>query len=179
MGVRNLRILRDVYIHFCRFTGNMKPFNANMIIKIQVLGFFSSSSTPADATSELHVLGHDRHTLRVERDEVGVLEQTGQVGFGGFLKSEHGESLHAHRTGSRVLPLDDLLHQPLERRLAQQQFCRLLILADLADRRGSGAVATFLKLDTRIVRPFHAGEDLFGVLFPFLDGPVLGAHHVA
>ena len=39
-----------------------------------------------NATDDLHVLRHDGDTTAVGGGQLGVLEHTGQVGFGGFLK---------------------------------------------------------------------------------------------
>jgi len=49
-----------------------------------------ATNLATDATRELDVLGHDSHTLGVDRAEVGVLEQTDQVGFAGLLERQNG-----------------------------------------------------------------------------------------
>ena len=43
------------------------------------------SSLSTDAAGQLDVLGHDSDTLGVDGAQVGVLEQTDQVGLAGFL----------------------------------------------------------------------------------------------
>lgn len=49
----------------------------------------------ADSTSELDILGHDGNPLGVDGTQVGVLEQTDQVGLAGFLKGHHSRALKA------------------------------------------------------------------------------------
>jgi len=39
----------------------------------------------ANSSGELDVLGHDGHSLGVDGAQVGVLEETNQVGLTGFL----------------------------------------------------------------------------------------------
>ena len=41
-----------------------------------------------DPPGQLDILGHDGHTLGVDGAQVGVLEQTHQVGLAGLLKLE-------------------------------------------------------------------------------------------
>jgi hypothetical protein len=65
------------------------------------------SPLPPDSPRQLDVLGHDRHPLCVDGTQVGVLEQTHQVGLRRLLKGEHGVALetqiglqNAHHTPS-------------------------------------------------------------------------------
>ena len=44
------------------------------------------SSLSTDTSGQLDVLGHDGHTLGVDGAQVGVLEQTDQVGLTSLLK---------------------------------------------------------------------------------------------
>ena len=94
-----------------------------------------------DAASELDVLGHDGHTLGVDGRQVGVLEQTHEVGLGSFLKSQDGRGLEAE-IGLEVL--GNLTDQALEGQLADQQLRGLLVFADLTKSHGTGAVAVGL-----------------------------------
>ena len=48
---------------------------------------------PAKTTGELDVLGLDGHTLGVDGGQVGVFEETDEVGFRGLLKSTDGRGL--------------------------------------------------------------------------------------
>jgi hypothetical protein len=97
-----------------------------------------SGALATNATSELDVLGHDGHALRVDRAEVGVLEEADEVGLGRLLKGQDGRALEAE-VGLEVL--GDLANEALEGRLADQELGGLLILADLAECDGSRAVA--------------------------------------
>ena len=65
-----------------------------------------------DPPGQLDVLGHDGHPLGVDGTEVGVLEETHEVGLTGLLESHHGGALEAE-VGLEVL--GDLSHQTLER----------------------------------------------------------------
>ena len=42
----------------------------------------------ADAASELEVLGHDPNALGVDGTQIGVLEEAGGIGLGGFLNCQ-------------------------------------------------------------------------------------------
>ena len=48
------------------------------------------STLTTDTTSQLDVLWHDCNTLGVDGAQVGVLEETDEVGLGGFLKGHDG-----------------------------------------------------------------------------------------
>ena len=91
----------------------------------------------ADAAGELDVLGHDGDALGVDGAQVGVLEESDEVGLGGLLQGEDGRSLEAE-VGLEVL--GDLADEALEGELADQQVGGLLVPADLAEGDGSGAV---------------------------------------
>lgn len=68
-------------------------------------------SLAANAPSQLEVLGHDCHTLGVERAEVGVLEERDEVGFGGFLQCTKSGTLELD---SRVDALGYLADEALK-----------------------------------------------------------------
>ena len=94
-----------------------------------------------DAARQLDVLGHDGDTLGVDGAQVGVLEQTNQVGLASLLKGHHGAALEAE---IRLEVLGDLAHQTLERQLADQQLSALLVAADLTQRHRAGTVTVGL-----------------------------------
>ena len=48
------------------------------------------SPLATDSSGQLDVLGHDGDPLGVDGAEVGVFEQSNQVGFAGLLQSHHG-----------------------------------------------------------------------------------------
>ena len=56
---------------------------------------FALGAFSADSTGELDVLGHDGDPLGVDGTQIGVLEQTDQIGLAGFLKGHHGRALEA------------------------------------------------------------------------------------
>ena len=56
-----------------------------MTVKSDCLGTLTT-----DATGELDVLGHDGDALGVDGAQVGVFEESDQVGLGGFLKGHDG-----------------------------------------------------------------------------------------
>ena len=116
----------------------------------------------AEAAGQLHVLGHDGHALGVDGAQVGVLEETHQVGLGGLLQSQQGGALHA-QVGLEVL--GDLAHQALEGQLADEQLRGLLVAADLAQRHCARAEAVGL-LDTRHARGRGLLRRLGGELAP-------------
>ena len=90
----------------------------------------------AEAEGKLHVLRHDGHPFAVDRAEVGVLEQANQVRLRGLLKRLHRLALEAQL---RVEVLGDLLHQPLERHLLDQEVVALLVPTDLTESDGARA----------------------------------------
>ena len=72
-----------------------------------------------DPPSQLDVLGHDGDPLGVNGTEVGVLEETHEVGLTGLLESHHGRALEAE-VGLEVL--SDLPDETLERKLERRGF---------------------------------------------------------
>jgi hypothetical protein len=72
---------------------------------------YSLRALTTDATCQLNILGHDGDTLRVNSTQVGVFEETNEVGFRGFLESEDGRSLEA-KVALEVL--GDLTNETLE-----------------------------------------------------------------
>ena len=88
----------------------------------------------AHPASELYVLWHDGHAASMNGAKVGVLKEADQVGLGGLLQGEDSRALEA-QVGLEVLR--DLADEALERQLADQQFGRLLVLADFAQCYGA------------------------------------------
>ena len=95
----------------------------------------------ADAAGELNVLGHDGDTLGVDGAQVGVLEETDEVGLGSLLKGKDGRSLEA-KVALEVL--GDLANETLEGELADEQVGGLLVATDLTESDGSWAVTVGL-----------------------------------
>ena len=90
----------------------------------------------ADAPCELHVFFHDGDSIGVNRAEVGVLEETGQVALCSFLEGEKGVGLEAELSIDAVADGSD---EPLERSLGEEEFGGLLVLLDLAEGDSTGA----------------------------------------
>ena len=94
-----------------------------------------------DAAGELDVLGHDGDTLGVDGAQVGVLEEANEVGLGGLLERDDRRRLEA-KVG--LESLGDFADEALKREKTDEQLRGLLVLADLAERHGAGAVAVGL-----------------------------------
>ena len=96
---------------------------------------------PADAAGELHVLAHDGEAIGVDGAQVGVLEKADKVGLCGLLQSKAGGALEA-QVGLEIL--GNFADKALKRELADEELRGLLVLADLAEGDGAGAVAARL-----------------------------------
>ena len=96
---------------------------------------------PADAPRELHVLLHDGDSVGVNRAEIGVLEESGQVTLGGFLEGEESVGLEAELTINAVA---DGSHEPLEGGLGEKELSGLLILLDLTESDSTGSESELL-----------------------------------
>jgi hypothetical protein len=86
----------------------------------------SLSALSADATGQLNIFGHDRHTLGMNGTQVGVFEQSNKVGFRSFLKGEDSGRLEAKII---LEVLGDFTNEALERSFADQEFGGLLVFA--------------------------------------------------
>lgn len=96
----------------------------------------------ANATGEGDVLAHDSDTAGVGCAQVGVLEETDEVGLRSLLQSEDSGTLETHLT-KRTL-LGELTNETLERQLADEKLSGLLVTANLTDSHGTGAVTVGL-----------------------------------
>ena len=131
-----------------------------------------------DAAGKLDVLGEDGHTLGVDGGEVRVLEETNEVRLRGLLEGGNGGRLEAEVS---LEVLGNLADEALEGELADEQLGGLLVLADLAEGDGAGAVAMGL-LDAAgrggALAGGLGGELLAGGLASGgLAGGLLGASH--
>jgi hypothetical protein len=99
----------------------------------QVMGLSFTLTT--DPACKLDVLGLDCHTLGVDRAHVGVRKEASEVGLTGLLEGHDGVGLE-----TEVIPefRRHLLHQALKGRLAEQQICGLLVLANFANSHSAG-----------------------------------------
>ena len=133
---------------------------------------------PADTAGKLDVLGHDGDTLGVDGAQVGVLEETDQVGLAGLLESHDSRALEA-KVSLEIL--SDLTDQALEGQLADEELGGLLVSPDLTEGHCAGPVPVGL-LDSPCGRGRLAGS-LGGQLLPGglasggLPGSLLGTGH--
>ena len=137
------------------------------------------SSLSTDTASQLDVLGHDGDPLGVDGAQVGVLEQTNQVGLTGLLESHDSRALEPQVS---LEVLGNLPDQTLERQLADEQLSGLLVPPDLTESNGSRPVPVGL-LDSTGGRGGFTGS-LGGELLPGgfasggLTGGLLSTSHV-
>ena len=85
----------------------------------------------ADTSCQLDVLWHDGDTLGVDGAQVGVLEQTNQVGLAGLLEGHDGRALEPQVS---LEVLGDLTDQTLEGQLADEELGGFLVSSDLTER---------------------------------------------
>ena len=104
---------------------------AVFVLSIRRLLFDNLSTLSTDAAGQLDVLGHDGDTLGVDGAQVGVLEQTNQVGLAGLLEGHDGRALEPQVS---LEVLGNLPDQTLEGELADQQLGGLLVPPDLPER---------------------------------------------
>ena len=76
--------------------------------------------------------------------QVGVLEETDQVGLSGLLESKNGRSLESQVS---LELLSDLTDETLEWELSDQELSRLLVTSDLTESDSTWSVSVRL-LDT-------------------------------
>ena len=132
------------------------------------------STFSANSTGQLNVLEHYGDTFGVDGTQVGVLEQTDQVGFASLLKSQHSGALKP-QVGFEILC--DFSNETLERQLA---WCRVpFLLTFLAAGFLVGAFVFFFDFfaDGFLAVLFFGTEALcFAVdFFSFLAGLGLAA----
>ena len=101
------------------------------------MGISRLSPLAADPPGQLDVLGHDGDPLGVDGAQVGVLEETDQVGLAGLLEGHDGGALEPEVS---LEVLGDLPDQTLEGELADQKLGGLLVPPDLSQGDGTGPV---------------------------------------
>ena len=126
----------------------------------------------------MDVLGHDGDTLGVDGAQVGVLKQSNEVGFAGFLEGSNSRALEP-QVGLEVL--SNLTNKTLEGELADEKLGGLLVAPDLTESDGTGLVAVRL-LDTSggwCTLASGLGGELFpwGLASSGLAGGLLGTGH--
>ena len=83
-----------------------------------------SSPLATNPPGQLNILGHDGHPLGVDGAQVGVLEETHQVGLAGLLKSHHSRALEPQVS---LEILGNLTNEPLEWQLPDEELRGLLV----------------------------------------------------
>lgn len=101
----------------------------------------SLSPLSPNAPSELNILGHDGDPLGMDRAQVGVFEETNQVGLSSLLKSSHSRALEP-QVGLEIL--SDFTDQTLKWELPDEELSALLVLSDLTESHGSGPEPVWL-----------------------------------
>jgi hypothetical protein len=93
---------------------------------------------PTDSAGKLDVLRHDGHSLGVDGAQVGVLEETDQVGLASLLKRHNGRALES-QVGLKVLC--DFTDQALEGQFPDEKLGALLVPSDFSQSDGSWPVS--------------------------------------
>ena len=98
-------------------------------------------SLSTNSLCQLDVLWHDSHSLGVNSSQVGVFEETYEVGLGSFLKSHYSRRLEP-KVSLEIL--GNFSHQTLERQFADQQFGTLLVTTDFTKSHGTRTIPMWL-----------------------------------
>ena len=99
--------------------------------KCEFIGFDLVSP---QSLGQSNVFAHNRHSLRVDCRQIGVLEQRHHIRLGRLLQRHNGRRLESQVVFEIT---GNLSHQSLERQFAHQQLRRFLISPDLPQRHGS------------------------------------------
>ncbi|KVI00645.1 hypothetical protein Ccrd_021110 [Cynara cardunculus var. scolymus] len=83
-----------------------------------------SSPLATDPSSKLNILGHNRHSLGVNRTKISVLEKPDQISLRGFLERSDGATLKP-QIGLEILC--DFPNQSLEWKFPDQKLGTLLV----------------------------------------------------
>ena len=114
---------------------------AVFVLPIRRLLLDNLSTLSTDAAGQLDVLGHDGDTLGVDGAQVGVLEQTNQVGLAGLLEGHDGRALEPQVS---LEVLGDLTDQTLEWQFADEKLGGFLVSPDLTKGDSSWSVPVWL-----------------------------------
>ena len=98
------------------------------------------STFSTDTASQLDVLGHDGDTFGVDSAQVGVLEQSNEVGLASLLEGQDSGALEAE-IGLEVL--GDFTDQTLEWQFSDQKLSALLVTSDFTESDGSRPVSVW------------------------------------
>ena len=132
--------MSQAYNFFLNLCGPKK----GLVLGENILGRINLSTLSADTAGKLDVLGHDGDTLGVDGAQVGVFEESYEVGLGSFLEGHDGRGLEAEIS---LEVLGDFTDKTLEGEFADEELSALLVTADLTESHGTGPVPVGL-LDT-------------------------------
>lgn len=119
-----------------------------------LLVFFESG---CNAIRQLHVFRHNRNAFGVNGSQIGVFVERDQIRLGRLLQSAKSGGLEAQIVFG---VLSNFANQALKRQLANQKFCSLLILSDLAQRHCSRSKTVRLLDSSRRRSPLsRSGRD--------------------
>ena len=95
----------------------------------------------ADSLGKLDIPLHDSNSVSVDSAKVGILEETDEVSFRGFLEGSDSAGLEpeiATESGG------DFPNEPLEWELPDEEICGLLVLPDFSEGDGTWAESVLL-----------------------------------
>ena len=98
------------------------------------------STFTSDTACQLDVLWHNGDTFGVDGAQVGVLKETDQVGFAGFLEGQDGRALESE-IGLEVL--SNFTYETLEWQFPDEKLGALLVTSDLTESDGSWPVSVW------------------------------------
>ena len=84
-----------------------------------------------NAPCQLHILGHDRDSLGVQRTEIAILKEPDEMRFGCLLKGQQGRGLPSEEFRGHVGL--DFADEAGERELAEEEVGAFLVLANFAE----------------------------------------------
>ena len=99
------------------------------------------SSLSSDSASQLNILGHDGHTLRVNGSKVGVLEKTNEVRLCGLLEGQDSARLEAEIS---LEILSDLSDESLEGKFSDEELSALLVASDFSQSHSTRSISVGL-----------------------------------
>ena len=95
---------------------------------------------PPESLHQVHIPGHERDTLGVQRAEVRIGEQAHQVRLGGFLQALDGRPLPP-KLGAQGMPCDEnFTHQSSEGSPADEEVGGALVPPDFLQDYGARLV---------------------------------------
>ena len=115
----------------------------------------------------MDILGHDGDSLGVDGTKVGVLEETDEVSFRGFLESEDGGGLESELLVER---LGDFSNESLEWELSEEEISGLLISSDFSEGDGTWSESVWFFDTTSGSGGFSGGLSGEGLLGGFSRG---------